>query len=369
VVNPTEIPVAGETGPKIQFATNAYDFGKVKAGELVKYSYIFTNTGDAVLEVSHVQPSCGCTTAGDWTHKVEPGQTGIVPVQFNSANFNGQVFKTVTVTCNDRTQPSIGLQLKGTIWKPVEVVPQFAVLNVIADAPPSATTVRILNNTDEPMDILGLPEVQNKAFTAELKTNTPGKEYALTITTVPPLTPGNVQSQVTVRTSSTNAPTLTVTAWANVQPVIMVVPPAITLQAGPLAAAFTQNISINNNSTATNITLSEAKVDVPGAEVKILEQQPGKIFTASVTFPQGYEAPVGQNPAVTIKTSHPAYPLIKVPVQQLAKAPQPTVPVAPGAPGAPAAPSPAIQPPPATAGHASTTTLAPPPPPSPVPAH
>src|SRR4051812_28927654 len=71
-------PSTGE--PKIQFAAREYDFGKVKAGDPVKYSYVFTNTGNAVLEVTHVQPSCGCTTAGDWTHKVEPGQTGTIPI-------------------------------------------------------------------------------------------------------------------------------------------------------------------------------------------------------------------------------------------------------------------------------------------------
>ena len=33
-------------GPKIQFATPIYDFGKVKSGDPVKYSYVFTNIMD-----------------------------------------------------------------------------------------------------------------------------------------------------------------------------------------------------------------------------------------------------------------------------------------------------------------------------------
>ena len=36
---------AGVSGPKMQFATPIYDFGKVKSGELVKYTYVFTNAG------------------------------------------------------------------------------------------------------------------------------------------------------------------------------------------------------------------------------------------------------------------------------------------------------------------------------------
>src|SRR6266446_5017517 len=130
---PTPAPTApvtiGAIGPKIQFQTPVYDFGKVKSGDPVKYTFIFTNSGDELLILTNVQPSCGCTTAGDWSRKVEPGQTGTIPIQFNSANYSGQVMKTVTVTSNDKSKPSFGLQIKGTVWKPIDVQPSFAVMN------------------------------------------------------------------------------------------------------------------------------------------------------------------------------------------------------------------------------------------------
>src|SRR5713101_411491 len=102
---PAAAPSTNSAGPKIQFATPQYDFGKAKAGEPVKYTYFFTNTGDATLVVSNVQPSCGCTTAGEWSRETAPGKTGTIPVQFNSANYSGNVFKTITVTSNDRDLP------------------------------------------------------------------------------------------------------------------------------------------------------------------------------------------------------------------------------------------------------------------------
>src|SRR5262245_25724231 len=43
---PTAPVTIGAIGPKIQFQTPVYDFGKVKSGEPVKYTFIFTNTGD-----------------------------------------------------------------------------------------------------------------------------------------------------------------------------------------------------------------------------------------------------------------------------------------------------------------------------------
>src|SRR5437899_7982291 len=38
-------------GPKIQFATPIYEFGKIRSGEPVKHIFYFTNVGDATLEL------------------------------------------------------------------------------------------------------------------------------------------------------------------------------------------------------------------------------------------------------------------------------------------------------------------------------
>ena len=103
------------SGPRIEFATQVFDFGKVSAGELVRHDFVFTNTGRALLEITDVRPGCGCTTAGTWDRRVKPGQTGVIPLQFNSANFDGKVTKSATVTCNDRGKSNLVLQITGTV--------------------------------------------------------------------------------------------------------------------------------------------------------------------------------------------------------------------------------------------------------------
>ena len=68
---PTSAPLAAAAaatnvlGPRIQFATPVYDFGRAKSGEPVKYTYVFTNTGDQLLIINSVHPGCSCTSAGD----------------------------------------------------------------------------------------------------------------------------------------------------------------------------------------------------------------------------------------------------------------------------------------------------------------
>lgn len=317
---------AGQAGPKIQFATPVYDFGKVKSGEPVKYTFIFTNSGDQALEVKAVQPSCGCTTAGEWTHAVKPGETGSVPVQFNSANFNGPVFKTVTVTSNDRTTPTMVLQLKGTVWKPIEFVPPYTVINVMPDAPDASAVIRIINNTEEPLTLSDL-ECNTKAFTTKLTTTQPGKEYQLTLTAVPPLNPGSIQGKVTMKTSSAAVPTVEVPFWANVQQAIVIMPPQITLPQGPLTTRATPAITIQNNSTNA-MAISDLAVNMPGVEVQLRELAPGRTFNISLSFPEGFAIPPGQQVAFTAKSTNPRLPQINVPILQT---PRPAAPAQPGA--------------------------------------
>ena len=86
--------------PAFKFERLEYDFGQIKEGEKVVYTYKFTNTGDAPLIVQSVQPSCGCT-APDWSKEpIAPGANGFVKVEFDSNGKQGIQNKVVTVNAN-----------------------------------------------------------------------------------------------------------------------------------------------------------------------------------------------------------------------------------------------------------------------------
>lgn len=86
--------------PAFKFERTEYDFGAIREGEKVAYTYKFTNTGEAPLIVQSVQPSCGCT-APDWSKEPIPvGATGFVKVEFDSNGKQGIQNKVVTVNAN-----------------------------------------------------------------------------------------------------------------------------------------------------------------------------------------------------------------------------------------------------------------------------
>jgi Protein of unknown function (DUF1573) len=293
-----------------------------------------------------VQPTCGCTTAGDWTRRVEPGKTGTIPIQFNTANYAGPVVKFITVSTSDRNNATIQLQLKGTVWRPIEVNPLYAIINVPPDATNGSASVRIISNLDEPLT-LGPPEILTPAFAAEIKTNQPGKEYLLTVSTAGKLTPGTMNGQVILRPSTTNAAAVAVFVMATVQPAVGVSPAQIVLPPGPLLNPITNNISIQNNST-NPLVLSEPLVDAKDVGIQIKELTPGRSFVAMVAFPTGFDAG-SQQVAFTVKSSHPQLPLIRVPVIHQPRPPalRPQAPSIQPAPPPPAPPAAAAAPKPA----------------------
>jgi hypothetical protein len=321
-------PATPAAGAKIQFAEPIHDFGSVNAGEVRRVDFAFTNTGNALLEVTEVRPTCGCTTAGTWTRTVEPGKTGTIPLQLNTANFQGPVVKFVTVVCNDPTQQNIQLQLKANIWKPIDVMPNFVMFNLNSASQTSEVrVVKITNNTTNLIEV-SPPESSNPVFRAELKTLEPGKVFELHIFPQAPFTPGTPQGAITAKTTSSNMPVVSVTALAMVQPPVVAVPAQVYLPPGPLANSTPITVLVQNN-TAEAISLSDVKVSLDKVEVKVNETQPGKVFSLTLMFPQGFELPQGTPATLSLKTSHASVPTINVPVVQPPRPPQYTAPSAP----------------------------------------
>ncbi|MCS6833398.1 MAG: DUF1573 domain-containing protein [Flammeovirgaceae bacterium] len=109
----TTTPVSQELAA-FSFKQTTYDFGTIKQGEKVKYTFEFTNTGKVPLIISDVKPSCGCTTP-DWTRSPVPvGGAGKIDVEFDSQGKSGIQVKNVTVYANI-AEGSVILQLKGNI--------------------------------------------------------------------------------------------------------------------------------------------------------------------------------------------------------------------------------------------------------------
>jgi hypothetical protein len=116
----------GFSQAKIEFKAkdNTIDYGTVsKDSDSGIRSFEFTNTGDAPLEITNVQSTCGCTVPTKPTEPIMPGKTGKIDVKYNMNP--GPIRKTITVESNASNYEGgrIALKIKGEVIVPKEVNP------------------------------------------------------------------------------------------------------------------------------------------------------------------------------------------------------------------------------------------------------
>lgn len=301
--------------PQIVFDAPVFDFGKIMAGEPVRHDFFFTNRGKSTLEILAVRPSCGCTTAGEWDKKVEPGKSGKIPLQLNTASVNGVVSKVVTVTTNVPGKPDVQLTLKGEIWQPIELKPPYLNLGSITDGKEHSMTTQVINHFDQPIELKNV-QSSNPAFRVEVKPTVPGREFEIKVTAIPPFKQNANNSTITIDTGHPKKPQVSLTAYCYVPQPVEVSPIRLNIPSPITQEGTTRAVYVKNN-TQSPLKVSDLAVSDPKVKAELKEDLPGMSFRVVIAFPKGYAIPAGDALKVTFKTSDPAYTNVIVPVSPI----------------------------------------------------
>lgn len=98
----------------VTFDKSVYDFGTVNEGEVVKTTFVVTNTGTTDLIITNAQASCGCTVPTWPKNPIKPNSTGNIEVAFNTSGKPNKQSKTITLTTNTESGREV-LTLKGSV--------------------------------------------------------------------------------------------------------------------------------------------------------------------------------------------------------------------------------------------------------------
>ena len=98
---------------EITFKETIIDYGVIENGVDGKKTFEFKNTGDSPLIFSRIFSSCGCTIPKKPEKPIEPGESGIIEVEYDTKR-TGLFQKAITVNSNAKT-PNIILRIKGEV--------------------------------------------------------------------------------------------------------------------------------------------------------------------------------------------------------------------------------------------------------------
>lgn len=138
--------------PVIHFDSFNHDFGRITPDRKVSAKYRVTNAGNAVLSITQVRPSCGCTATvlGKWS--INPGESTELEATFDPHGYRGPVRKSIEVVCNDPKTPAVTLTFETEVVQ--EVMPsQDAVYFNTARSASQHVTVRYASGSGQPVQI------------------------------------------------------------------------------------------------------------------------------------------------------------------------------------------------------------------------
>ncbi len=114
--------VKGEL-PKAVVDQTGYDAGTITRGDTITHDFILKNDGKGLLEITRVQPTCGCTVT-KFDHTIAPGQTRKITASVHTSAFSGEIHKTIMVATNDPKMANFQLSIKANIKSILNVTPQ-----------------------------------------------------------------------------------------------------------------------------------------------------------------------------------------------------------------------------------------------------
>ncbi len=82
------------------FEEEMHDFGKLKMGEIVVYSFQFANTGENDLWIKSAESDCACIQVKFPEEPVKKGEKGIIEVEFDSSGIFGKNLKPIEIHAN-----------------------------------------------------------------------------------------------------------------------------------------------------------------------------------------------------------------------------------------------------------------------------
>ena len=303
--------------PKAVVAEPIKDVGTVATGEKITNDFVIRNDGDAVLEITNVQPACGCTVA-QFDKTIAPGQTGKVHAVVDTTTFNGPISKGVSVFTNDPDTPQIELTIRAKVEPYIAVKPGYARYITVQGEPLEGNIAQTLWATDgTSIDVTGVDSpwpylhvTYREAKPEERVGEAKGKQWKIEMKLTNDAKVGPLTDYVTVHTNHPKQKIVQIPVSGFVRPVIAVTPPVADFGQIELKEPLRRALNIRNFATEP-IKVTGVEQNLKGMEAKIEPLEEGREYQVRIVLNPG----LGKGPfngKLTIHTDSPKAPLVEV---------------------------------------------------------
>lgn len=307
--------------PKATIAEPLKDVGTVSKGDKIVHDFVIKNEGDADLQITNVQPACGCTVA-EFDKVIKPGQTGKVHAVIDSSTFSGPISKGVSVFTNDPEHPQIELTIHAKVEPYISIKPGYARYITVQGEPLEGNIAQTLwapdgtswdiTGVDSPYPFLAvtfheakpeerLPDAKGKQWKVEMKLSNQAKV-------------GPLSDYVTVHTNHPKQKIVQIPVSGFVRPVVATTPPNADFGKIEIKEPIKKALNIRNFATEP-IKVTSIDPTLPkGIETKLETLEEGREYQVRIILnPELAKGPfLGK---LVIHTDSPKVPTLEVEVK------------------------------------------------------
>jgi hypothetical protein len=311
----TAVLAAGK--PKAVAVEPIKDVGVVATGDKITNDFVIRNDGDAVLQITNVQPGCGCTVA-EFDKTIAPGQTGKVHAVVDTTTFNGPISKGVSVFTNDPDTPQIELTIRAKVEPFIVVKPGYARYITVQGEPLEGDIVQSVWAPDgTPFDITSVDSPYpylhvtfREAKPEERAGDVQGKQWRVEMKLSNDASVGPLADYVTVHTNHPKQKIVQIPISGFVRPVMAVTPPVADFGQIEIKEPVRKALDVRNFATEP-IKVTSVEQNLKGVEAKLEPLEEGREYQVRLILnPELGKGPF--NGKLTIHTDSPKVPLLEV---------------------------------------------------------
>ena len=139
--------------PTISVEQPHFDFGKIPAEGKAVHRFKVANKGTGQLNISRLNPSCGCTSTviGQWT--LNPGESTEVEATFNPSGFRGMVAQVHPGGLNDPASPTLNLTFEAEVIREISPSTDSVFFQDVLRSTPRKSSVKFTSSTGLPVHL------------------------------------------------------------------------------------------------------------------------------------------------------------------------------------------------------------------------
>jgi hypothetical protein len=231
--------------PVITFDRTHQDLGRISPDRKASVRFKVSNTGNAPLQITAVNPSCGCTSTviGNWYLK--PGESSDIEAVLDPHGMKGHIRKSLTVVSDDPKNPGALLTFEAEVVQEVMTSVDAVFFTMATRTGTQTNKVKVSSGVGEELKVLEAKAPGAPFLRFAIRQE--GKDAVVEVMLDGPKIPTSLRfgsEQITLRTSSAKMPTLTLPVNWSLRPAFQLDPVRVSWDTAKAGTELTKTVTL-----------------------------------------------------------------------------------------------------------------------------